>query len=254
MKVNISKTGTGEKCFAPTKKRTWVAIAISLAAMATVFTGCRKDDGGSDSNAPAITITTTYQGAQSLWLAGSGKATINWGDGAAKQTVTLTAMSAGWGGEMDYSPWQTTHTYTGTETKTITITGNITGLMTYGDGGATALDVSKMPALKFLNCSNENLGALDVSKNTALTYLNCSYNQLTKLDVSNNTALVKFYIDNNSITTTYMIALLNSFPTRPATAKGTAKIYTNAGFDYTDAQYKTAKAAAQAKNWTITDN
>jgi hypothetical protein len=226
---------------------------IACTVLAT-FTGCKKDKGGNASG--TITITTTYKGAQSLYLAGSGKATINWGDGTAKQTVTLgdyNAFVTAWNNDDDISPWQTTHPYVGTEPKTITITGNITGMFTNGYGGATALDVSKMPALKFLNCSDGNLGTLDVSKNTALTYLNCGGNNLTTLDVSKNTALTNLYCGYNSINGDNMINLLNGLPTRSATAKGTAYIEGNTGFDNTNSGYKTAKASAQTRNWVIND-
>ena len=54
----------------------------------------------------------------------------------------------------------------------------------------TELDLSKITALKYLDCSeNYSFTTLDLSKNTELTYLNCSGNILTTLDLSKNTEL-----------------------------------------------------------------
>ena len=54
-------------------------------------------------------------------------------------------------------------------------------------------------ALKYLDCSDNQLTALDVSKNTALTDLYCSSNQLTTLDVSKNTELIDLDCSSNQL-------------------------------------------------------
>ncbi|MFN8438480.1 MAG: hypothetical protein U0V72_12685 [Cytophagales bacterium] len=54
-------------------------------------------------------------------------------------------------------------------------------------------------ALKFLNCSANNLTYLDLSKNLSLTTLLCSYNFLSDLDLSHNTALVELQCNSNHL-------------------------------------------------------
>ena len=62
----------------------------------------------------------------------------------------------------------------------------------------TELDLSKITALKYLDCSeNYSFTTLDLSKNTELTYLNCSGNILTTLDLSKNTNLTYLKCSGN---------------------------------------------------------
>jgi Leucine-rich repeat (LRR) protein len=66
----------------------------------------------------------------------------------------------------------------------------------------TSLNLSKNTALKYLNCSYNNIATLDLSQNTALIELLCYGNpQLTTLNVSKNTALEKIYCFDNKLTT-----------------------------------------------------
>jgi len=53
----------------------------------------------------------------------------------------------------------------------------------------TSLDLSGNLELKHLNCGANSLSSLDLSQNTALTVLDCSLNQLTSLNISNNIEL-----------------------------------------------------------------
>ena len=128
-------------------------------------------------DASAQMTMTTESSQVSIALGGTGKVTIDWGDGVS-ETYTLPTV----GGSFSYS-------YPSVSTHTITITGeNVTHLFCdYLQ--LTSLDVSKNTALTHLQCNNNKLTELDVSKNTALYMLTCSSNQLTELDVSNNTAI-----------------------------------------------------------------
>ena len=60
------------------------------------------------------------------------------------------------------------------------------------DSEISFLDVSKNPALIWLNCNKNKLTSLDVSKNPALRILYCEMNQLSTMDVSNNPVLDLF--------------------------------------------------------------
>jgi len=165
-----------------------------------VFTSCKKDNEfQSEDGFKGITMTTTIVGDMKIYLTGTGKATIDWGDGSRK-TVTLT--------NSDYildNPIP--HTYAKTGAKKIVITGNnIVGLSTntaFSPWGSTskitALDVSRCPKLKFLYCGGELLTSLDVSKNSELEILYCDVNQLTLLDVSNNAKLKQLSCSYNQL-------------------------------------------------------
>ena len=120
-----------------------------------------------------------------LMIAGSGMATIDWGDGKSKtlklrKSFTTLRRSCGY--------------------SVISITGeSITHLCCNGNK-IRELDVSMNPALTWLDCSENQLRSLDVSKNTALTYLNCWANWLSSLDVSANLALTELECSFNELT------------------------------------------------------
>jgi len=95
-----------------------------------------------------------------IGLAGTGTATIDWGDGSEAETKEIVQ-----GGRSGFS-----REFSDGSSRTITITGD---------------------SITLFNCSNNQITALDVSRNTALTYLDCSENQLTALDISRNTALIE---------------------------------------------------------------
>lgn len=72
--------------------------------------------------------------------------------------------------------------------------------LSIGDKGIRLLTgIECFTALKYLNCSSNNLTTLDVSKNTALTEFDCNDNLLTALDVSKNTLLSFLYCRNNQL-------------------------------------------------------
>ena len=190
----------------------WVIAALVVAA---VFTSC---GGGSGSkigkSSGKIKMTTEKGGNFYLYLTGSGVATVDWGDGSEKTTLTLKSEYLGSGDGVFI------HTYPSASLRTITMNGdNITGLLCRenitsldvtrcteltelhcDNNRLTSLDVSKNTALKSLICYSNQLTSLDLSKNTALTSLSCGYNKLTRLDVSKNTVLSGLDCDNNQLT------------------------------------------------------
>jgi len=166
-----------------------------------ILTSCEKDNEFQRENdLKDINITTTFVGEMKIYLIGTGKVNIDWGDGN-HDAVTLTYS--------DYildNPFP--HTYAKMGEKEIVITGNnIVGLSTntaFSPWGSTSkiitLDVSRCPELKFLYCQGELLTSLNVSKNTALESLYCGGNQLTSLDVSTNIALKHLHCNYNQLT------------------------------------------------------
>lgn len=137
-----------------------------------------------------IHLTTQRSGRVALQLSGSGNATVNWGDGSAEATVAL----------QNDAPTEVAHTYTGTNTRTITINGkNITAL-DCSNNGLTQLDVSNHPELEVLWCNGNRLARLDLSNNAQLTELYAYSNRLRQLDLSNNPALVRLNASQNQLT------------------------------------------------------
>ena len=139
--------------------------------------------------ATTMRMVSQYSGNMRIWLAGSGTATIDWGDGLPSTTYTLSAE------RKEYS-----RNYSDATPRTISISGeNIVNLRCYSNQ-LTSLDVSKNTVLTELHCDNNQLTSLDISKNTELIYLLCYGNQLTDLDVSKNTELTYLHCGNNKLT------------------------------------------------------
>lgn len=162
-------------------------IIIMLAAL--TLSGC-KDDNNDTGNGKTITMTTAASGNVPLFLGGSGKAVVNWGDGSAVETVTLPSS----GIEL------ARHVYADATVRTITIKGENITYLSCDDNKLTALDVSKNTVLEVLHCDRNDLTSLDLSKNTALTTLRCEYNELTVLEISKNTALIELQCGYNQLT------------------------------------------------------
>jgi len=171
-----------------------------IIGLIVVFTSCKKDNEFQrEDDFKGITMTTTIVGDMKIYLTGTGKVFIDWGDGN-RETVMLNNSD-----NIFDSPIP--HTYAKTGVKKIVITGNnIVGLSTntaFSPWGSTskitALDVSRSPKLKFLYCLGELLTSLDVSKNTELEILICDVNRLSLLNVSNNTKLKQLSCSNNQL-------------------------------------------------------
>jgi hypothetical protein len=160
-------------------------------------------------DAPIITMTMEKPDFVDIYLQGSGKITIHWGDGKSNRYIIDNEDISGY-----------THTYSKSSEYTITITGDsITGLrchvmqltsldvsqntnLTHLDcsySQLTSLDLSRNTNLTHLDCIDNNLTSLDLNKNTKLTDLCCNFNQLTSLDVSNSIALTSLSCNNNQI-------------------------------------------------------
>ena len=126
------------------------------------------------------------------------------------------------------------YAYDNTSMTTATITGN---------SALTHLNISGCTALTTLNCYNNNLSWFLLTGNTALKSLYCYNNQLTSLNVQGCNALTTLYCYKNKISGTGMTTLVNSLPTRTASAPGTMRaIYnSNESNTMTAAQVATAR-------------
>ena len=216
---------------------------------------------------PKITMTTTVSGPTCIYLLGTGSAAIDWGDGDSEE-ITLTPSDV----FNDLWDYDFSHTYASDAVKTITVTGAVTGFDRNSAGNASALNVSGCPGLKFLGCFCEDLTELDLSKNTALEWLNCEDNHLSALDLSKNTILEVLYCDGNQLESLNitgntkldyvecqfnnlgldaLIAVFDSLPPKVSPGDGDVCVSENPGIYETG--YAAAKAAAEAKYWTVVD-
>ncbi len=186
-----------------------------VAMCATMFTACSDDDKDpldDDGEGKEGVITMTTEETDILWLGvetfNEGEIiTIDWGDGNVEELKSFEYPDRDENGEdeiryvigndEDYE-YEIRHVYPDDKLYTITIKGKIKEFS--AEYGLNSLDVSKCPALTWLNCESNNLTSLDVSKNTALTHLDCHENNLTSLDVSKNTALTYLDCSHNDLT------------------------------------------------------
>lgn len=172
--------------------------ALILVFAASAITSCDKDGGDEPEAKNQIIVTTPTEGEFTLFLAGNGTATINWGDGSADESVTLIAMSAGH--NLDESHLFE-HNYIGGGTKNVIVTGDITGIYTGRHQTVNGIDVSEMPGLVLLDCGNaRNLTFLILGRNTALEELSCFGCRITSLDVSRCTSLTTLSCEDNELT------------------------------------------------------
>jgi len=108
---------------------------------------------------------------------GTGKVSIDWGDGTPSETHTLGDVSFAYMPEGNGASYR--YSYAGTSTRIITVAGeNIMSLICFGIQ-LTELDVSKNTVLTQLQCMDNRLTELDVSNNKALRFLDCSINQFS---------------------------------------------------------------------------
>ena len=199
-------------------------INVILAALTLLglMTGC---GGGSNTNTsagtPGITFTFNHsvkewksdgKNEETIYLGGSGTASIDWGDGSPVETVTLSSITWKYfenfwyceteNAEIKHSYLQAAEycvkisgeditTFNCRELNVESLTINISTLkeLDCSRNKLTTLDLRKFPALERLNCGENPLETLDVSKNKALKLLCCNENKLTTLDLSANTSL-----------------------------------------------------------------
>ena len=220
----------------------YLFITVFAVVVGVAFTSC---GGGSGSGGGKIKMTAEANSKLIFYLGGSGVATVDWGDGTEKVSLTLHEANS-YGNGVAFS-----HTYPDKSIRTITINGdNITSLVDFDNyitgldvsccteltnlsffgkltklnlskntaltglyingGNLTSIDVSNNIALTYLYLGDNNLTSIDVSKNIALTYLDLGNNSLTSLDVSKNTALTKLGISSNQLAASALNALFET--------------------------------------------
>ena len=74
------------------------------------------------------------------------------------------------------------------------------GILLISECNFSTLDLSPLPFLYNLYCSNNSLKELDLSKTGRLMNLGCENNQLTSLDLSHNPLLEELYCSGNQLT------------------------------------------------------
>ena len=173
-----------------------------------------------------MTMTTAAQEVN-LGLMGTGKITIDWGDGTMDEHMLS--------GSIIYPSRE----YATTTERTITITGDDLYYVVCEDNQLTKLDVSKNTALIVLFCGRNQLTELDISNNTELMSLYISRNQLTGLDATDNAVLLRLDIRYNLFTDVALNELfgtLNSFSADPNSIPSykSVDIYGNPGADTCD--------------------
>lgn len=137
-----------------------------------------------------MTITKGSDYDVNFLLGGKSTFTIDWNDGSAIETHSLTS-------EPNYVSGYF-HSYSDRSSKTITFNGgNISNLSI--ECNVISLDISDNIALTSLSCNSNGLKELDVSNNTILKHLSCNYNQLESLDLSNNTILKSLSCNLNQL-------------------------------------------------------
>ncbi|HZH72288.1 MAG TPA: metallophosphoesterase [Mariniphaga sp.] len=142
-------------------------------------------------NPGRINMITREGSYVSFRLSGSGKATINWGDGSEEEVVTLNENIS----------TEVKRSFPGSTIRAIAVHGeDITSLDCSGNK-LTYLDVSKNTELIYLDCSDNQLNHLDVTHNIALKELWCNSNYLTNLNLNKNVGMVELYCHNNSFVT-----------------------------------------------------
>lgn len=129
-----------------------------------------------------------------MFLSGSGKIEINWGDGSTPVDTTLT------GGSVAY-----THTYSSVATRAVVLVGNVTRVTSderaaLGDVGSCSFggDISTMTGLTYLFIKGGNTLTGSVSNLTGLTYVNIQGNNTISGSVTNLTKLTAFDVSGSN--------------------------------------------------------
>jgi len=146
-----------------------------------------------------ITMETTKIGKFTMYIAGTGTVSIDWGNGSVIENRNLYA----WDENLDdlYEDiFAFVCNYSNASTNSITITGNNITHLLCDENNISALDVSKYADLIYLTCSRNQLSTLNLNNNIALKNLNCCDNQLVDLDISNNINLSTLYCTGNQLT------------------------------------------------------
>ena len=131
--------------------------------------------------------------------------------------------------------------------------GLLAGMDVRNRGISDLTGIELFPALKSIQCLNNQLTSLDLSKNTKLTYVDCYSNQLTDLKVSKDASFLKeirYY--KNQVKGKALDALIDSLPQNASAAAYEYKlcIYLNSEANDDNVMTKTQVAAAKSKGWT----
>ena len=149
-----------------------------------------------------MTFTTQSAGRIIIGFGGTGKMTIDWGNGNPVETHTLSP-----GYKYYFSDQLTASSHT------ITVTGGNITAVGCSNNRFTGLDVSKNTALELLVCSNNLLTSLDISKNTELQYLKGQDNLLANFHLGKNLKLAEIYLSNNKLTESALNSIFTALPT-----------------------------------------
>ena len=184
---------------------------LAVVLLVAAFTACGGGSGGFGGSSYTIKMTTEESGV-GFYLAGSGVATVDWGDGSEKVSLTLNEEGVLF-----------RHDYPSATIRTITINGdNIT----------------------VLRCTSSQVTSLDVRGATALTQL-FAIGNFTSLDVSKNTALTKLEV-GHQLTAAALNALFGTLHSNTISGETkTINIYGNPGAADCD------RGIAESKGWTI---
>ena len=236
-----------QKSKSHTSRRQFLSYCfIAIFVVAAAFTSCGGRSGsgsGGGKSSAKIMMTTEVDGKFVVSLCGSGVATVDWGDGSEKVSLTLIEDENIYGISFE-------HTYPSASIRTVTINGDNITMVKCWD--VTSLDVSKNKELTRLWASGQ-LTSLDVSKNTALTILSVSGPQFKSLDVSKNMELTLLQCSYAQLSATALNALFNTLhsntvpPPRDGISPKTIYITNNPGSNDCD------RSIAERKGWTFSN-
>lgn len=145
--------------------------------------------------AKTMTLTTAITGEVDIWLAGTGNAIIDWGDGSEPETVTLSEYVWCFNCSHRY-----THIFSGTTTRTIVIDGQNIRHLSCNGLQLTNIDVTNNTELVCLWGGINWLTNIDVTKNAALKVLECYDNRLTGIYMTKNNELERLECNDNHLT------------------------------------------------------
>ena len=139
-----------------------------------------------------ITMTTTKDGLFSMTLKGSGDVVVDWADGSAQETKTLTS-----------SPLVISHTYTaGTKTLAISNPSVVTSVVASTQNITDCNISSECTGLTHLDLKQNGLTSFTTNPLWNPSYIYLDSNQLTSFTTySNWTNLIQLYLNNNKIGT-----------------------------------------------------
>ena len=161
---------------------------------------------------PMAGLTTLNRAETRIHLIGSGTATIDWADGAAPQTVTLSAS--------------------GVTCERANTAGVEKQILIYGGDGVTQMNVTTL------------VSDLRLSSNKNLTHLRCSNTGLQTIRLGNCAALKYVDCSRNQLSFAVFEALIDALPTYPANSgTGTINISGNS------VNVSNLLAKALAKGW-----